>query len=257
MLSVVLFLALAAPADDALAVFKAHCISCHGSQLARPKGKFGYVTDLEKIKADPKLLAKLAKLVAEGDMPPEGEEPLTDAELKAVKAWVEEGPVKNGTQPAGPIGSDLALRTPFWEWAGRFHVLIVHFPVALSVMAALVELWACRWWKPWFEMVQPKTLSSFCLFAAAVFSVPAVALGWLHAAYGSGSAQPAVLFWHRVAGTLAALLLVFTTVLSEMDVWWGKRAVFTRVMIFLSALVVGLAGHFGGMLTHGADFLEW
>ncbi len=240
MTAAVLFLALAAPADDALAVFKSRCASCHNAKKA--KGKFGFVTDLDRIKADPKLLKKLGRLVADGDMPPEGEEPLTDAQKAAVRAWVEGG----GQAQGGP--------TPL-ETLGRLHVVLVHFPVALAVMAAVAECWVVlgparrRWW--------PNQAVTFCLAFGTLAALPAWTLGFVHAGYGNGAAYPALLRWHFWLGAVGSLALGVTYCMDGYDVAWGRRHKATRVMIFASAALVGLAGHFGGLLTHGADFLGW
>ena len=31
----------------------------------------------------------------------------------------------------------------------------------------------------------------------------------------------------------------------------------TRVLLFVGALMIGLTGHFGGILVHGQDFFDW
>src|SRR5262249_37890097 len=37
-------------------IFSAKCSQCHGPNLVKPKGKFGYVQDLERMAANPKIL---------------------------------------------------------------------------------------------------------------------------------------------------------------------------------------------------------
>jgi len=266
MLSAVLFLALATPADDALATFKAHCAGCHSPQAKKIKGKFSDVLDLPKIAADPKRLKKLATLVAEGDMPPEGEPPLSDAELKSVAAWVKSVAPESGNG----VGAVSGATAPpsFLEWLGRFHILVLHFPLALVCIAGIREGWSMwlGWsagWRgrkdrpPWQEPTTPSHDVQFCIVLAALFSIPTALLGWIHASAGNGVSQPGLLGWHRWLGTAAAVVLVLTAYLVEMDAWWGQRSLWTRVMVFVSAAVVGAAGHFGGLLVHGADFLEW
>src|SRR4051794_24328929 len=39
---------------DVRGIFEAKCLDCHGPELARPKGKFGYVLDLKRLAANPK-----------------------------------------------------------------------------------------------------------------------------------------------------------------------------------------------------------
>jgi hypothetical protein len=44
--------------------------------------------------------------------------------------------------------------------------------------------------------------------------------------------------------------------LSERDARHGVRRLRTRLVVFAAALVVGLAGHWGGLLAHGKDFFD-
>src|SRR5262249_55106844 len=66
------------PARQVRAVFAAKCAACHGPQLARPKGRFGYVLDLGRVAANPELVvpgspgeSELWELIRRGEMPPE------------------------------------------------------------------------------------------------------------------------------------------------------------------------------------------
>ena len=83
------------------------------------------------------------------------------------------------------------------------------------------------------------------------------ALGWLHALNGYGASMPQILILHRWFGTAVGLWVVATAVFSERDAYRGVRSQPTRVLLFAAALLIGLTGHFGGMLTHGEDFFAW
>jgi hypothetical protein len=82
-------------------------------------------------------------------------------------------------------------------------------------------------------------------------------LGWLLAGGRYGAGSPRLLALHRWVGTAAALLAVGIAVLSEADARSGKRRRPFRILLFLGALVVGIAGHLGGTLVHGEDFFDW
>src|SRR6476659_1144345 len=43
-------------AAEATRVFKTCCATCHGPELAKPKGRFGYVLDLERIASNPEMV---------------------------------------------------------------------------------------------------------------------------------------------------------------------------------------------------------
>src|SRR6516165_5425093 len=65
-------------AEKVQKVFRAKCNQCHGSHLAKPKGKFGYILDLGRVASNPKIVvpgkpgeSTLWELVSGDEMPPE------------------------------------------------------------------------------------------------------------------------------------------------------------------------------------------
>ena len=81
-------------------IFAVKCVQCHSASLPRPKGKFGYVLDLPRIAANPRLVvpsdaahSKLWQKIEEGDMPPDDAKagPLSDAQKLTIRAWIEAG----------------------------------------------------------------------------------------------------------------------------------------------------------------------
>src|SRR3954466_5869672 len=81
-------------------IFEAKCLDCHGPELPRPKGKFGYVLDLQRMADNPDYVVRgnpdkseLYKLVANDEMPGEDANvpPLTKDEKEIVRRWVELG----------------------------------------------------------------------------------------------------------------------------------------------------------------------
>lgn len=88
------------PADEARATFKAKCAGCHGPDLAKPRGRFGYVLDLGKIAANPEMVvpgrpeeSELWALVEHDEMPPEDspQGPLTPAQKETIRNWIAAG----------------------------------------------------------------------------------------------------------------------------------------------------------------------
>src|SRR5689334_13838133 len=76
-------------AADVRAVFAAKCAACHGPDLSRPKGRFGYVTELARVAANREMVvpgapdeSELWELVRRDEMPPAESPagPLTSAE---------------------------------------------------------------------------------------------------------------------------------------------------------------------------------
>jgi mono/diheme cytochrome c family protein len=81
-------------------IFSAKCTECHGSDIPRPKGKFGYVLDLERLAGNAHLVvpfkpdeSKLWQLVRDEEMPPESARAgsLTKEQKEVIRKWIEAG----------------------------------------------------------------------------------------------------------------------------------------------------------------------
>jgi uncharacterized membrane protein len=150
--------------------------------------------------------------------------------------------------PAEPL-----LLEHFLCWLGRFHVVIIHFPIALLTAAALAELLAARRLSR-----RPEPMVRSCVLLGAGSAVVAVVLGWLHAdvgGFGGASAEGVVL--HRWLGTVAGAWTVVMALLSERESRRGQRTLVFRSLLWSGALVVTAAGHTGGLLVHGDRFFDW
>lgn len=268
----------AALAAEALAAFEAKCTQCHGPQLERPKGRFGFVTDLTRLAADPDFIVPgqpqdsyLWTQIADGQMPPAKARngPLTTPQRDAILAWIKAGaptppttvvsgagptgaPVSSGPSQERASGRRAAEGTPpalrALEFVGRFHVLVIHFPIALLIAAAAGEIWAAA-----KKQRAPLIVVRFCLTLGTAAAVVAGGLGWLHSLDRWG--EPWTFLWlHRWIGTGVAVIAPPVAWLSERDARRGVRTGATRVAIIIAATLVAAAGHFGGMLTYGADF---
>jgi hypothetical protein len=251
-------------------IFADKCLPCHSSRSRSPRGDFGYVLDLPRVAAEPKYVVRskpddsyLWKLVRDDKMPPPDDPPLTKDEKELVRAWIAEGspapppadllalePVSGGSQKS--LVADIPFWTHLFLWLGRFHIAMIHFPIALVLAAAAADLWF--WWIG-TKCIHPAV--RFCILLAAPVTAVAAALGWLLAWGGFGSAMPLTLFFHELFGTLAALWLVVVAIGSEVDVRRGTRSWLARLSLLAGAVVIGFAGHLGGTLVHGEAFYNW
>ncbi len=256
-------------ADAARAVFTAKCSQCHGPELKHPKASFGFITDLPRLAANPDYvvpgrpeLSDLWKKIADGDMPPDGARagPLTDDERTAIHDWIASLPAAAPKAPSPAAGEEVGQGATRPEGAstlrrlttllGRTHVIILHFPIALILTAAGAEALALARSRPTDPITRP------CLTLGAVSAVAAAALGWVHALDGFPgpfSNPTLIVSLHRWLGTAAAALAVLTVILSARPP--HRRA--ARLSLFALALLTAAAAHFGGLLTHGADFLSF
>ena len=133
---------------------------------------------------------------------------------------------------------------------GRFHPLLVHFPIALVLIAAVAELVSLTTQFPEWHMVAVANIR-----AGAAFAVASAGAGWILASSRIVEASPA-LEGHRWLGLMAALAAV-TAALATGEIDRPLRRLWLyRIALFSAAGLVGVAGHFGAMLVWGADFLR-
>lgn len=146
--------------------------------------------------------------------------------------------------------------TTWWGWVllGRFHVLVVHFPIALIILIGLIEAW--RWWQR--DESHNALLLPLSLLTA-VSAVIAAGMGWLQAASMAPAGTAAeLLLIHRWTGTVTAGVAVVIA----MTRWRLERAPSTRfTMVHRGGVAVGVSlvaitGHVGGLLVHGEDYLS-
>lgn len=136
---------------------------------------------------------------------------------------------------------------------GRFHPLLVHLPIGILLIAALLELVTrLQWWGTFNKAV------TALLFVGA-WSAILAAIAGLYLAQGGGY-DPPTLLWHKRLGVVIAILASATY---PLKVWTNStvrpptKALKRGYAGSVAALVFGiaLAGHFGGELTHGDGYL--
>lgn len=122
---------------------------------------------------------------------------------------------------------------------GKLHLLFLHLPIGLLMPTCLLALWSH--WKreqQWIPILQLAVTTTSLLALFTAFS------GWWLAAAGTYPSD--TLFWHRWLGIATALASIVAYLLRT------TRWLF--VSIYATTLLLLLAGHYGGSLTHGDDF---
>src|SRR5580658_6906698 len=86
--------------DKVRAIFAIKCADCHGPELTKPKGRFGYVLDLHRIAENPEMViplrpdeSELWVLIERNEMPP-NDSPhgsLTQQQKEVIRAWIAAG----------------------------------------------------------------------------------------------------------------------------------------------------------------------
>jgi uncharacterized membrane protein len=254
-------------------IFEAKCLDCHGPELPRPKGKFGYVLDLRRVAENPDYVirgkpdeSELYRLVFHDEMPGEDANvpALTAQEKDIVKRWIEIGapgdlPSAKERETAASTADSARPAEPFWRrvfrWLGKFHPLTTHFPVALMFVAVFAETIA------WYTRQESWLLTvRFLVVLAALSGLGAAGLGWVDAYFSSYNKAPgALLWWHRWLGTgtclwafvCAGLILVGDSAEGSLN-----RRRFRGALIAGAALVA-VSGFLGSALIYGLDHYSW
>jgi uncharacterized membrane protein len=134
---------------------------------------------------------------------------------------------------------------------GKFHPLLVHFPIALVLAAAAAELVVIATARKAWRQV---AVANIC--AAAAIGIVTAITGWLFASSPSVDVTPS-LEWHRwlgIAGAVGAIGAALVS--SRLHVSTRRSAFAYRFLLFVTALLVAITGHLGGTLVWGAGFLR-
>ncbi|MFN9126263.1 MAG: c-type cytochrome domain-containing protein [bacterium] len=155
-------------------------------------------------------------------------------------------------QVLGEAGPDLSRA------AGRLHPLIVHFPIALALVAVGAE-----WWRSVTRQQGLSPLTRPLLWLAAASAVFATASGWLNAGHEYDGESSQALELHRWIGTGTAVGLIcvawwcqaLTAILARPSAEALAQLGAFRWVALVGAIAVGVTGHLGGELVHGSGYL--
>ena len=132
----------------------------------------------------------------------------------------------------------FAWLSPF---IGRFHPLFVHLPIGVLMIAYIMELVGRRS----KGKAHLKKAVPFVLGIGAISAVFAAVSGYLISQSGEYAAD--AVFWHQWMGIGTAVLATITYLM--------RRGKYFFLVFTLTQVAVIIAGHLGGQLTHGSDYL--
>jgi uncharacterized membrane protein len=124
---------------------------------------------------------------------------------------------------------------------GRFHPLLVHLPIGFLMIAYIMEIMG-RTGKSRDHL---KKAVPLVLGIGAISALFAAGTGYLLSQSGEYSADS--VYWHQWTGIGTAVLATTTYLL--------RRGKYYIIVFTLTQVAVIIAGHLGGQLTHGSDYL--
>jgi uncharacterized membrane protein len=144
-----------------------------------------------------------------------------------------------------------AMRTTKMLLIGKLHPLVLHFPIGLVLAAATAELLAILTGRESWRAIGIANLRA----GAAMAGLTAVA-GW--ALTSAPFIEPSPLLeWHRWIGVAGATAAIGGAALSVRLGAQSKPRLFVyRATLLGAAALIGIAGHLGGTLVWGVDFLH-
>ena len=201
-------------------------------------------------------LALLERWIAAGaplpaDVPEEAETPAAGGNQDTAAPPEElpgaEAPVNGATaapaqvpeQTPPPVSARHRGARDWLSFAGRWHVLVLHFPVVLIVLASLGAL----------RRGLPGPLTRLHLDLAVPMSIVTAATGWILAESTSGDLE-----LHRWLGVATAVLTAATAVAVRRAS--EERSGPWRLLLVVTLFLMLSAAHGGGELVHGEDWLR-
>ena len=139
---------------------------------------------------------------------------------------------------------------------GKLHVLLVHFPIALALSAALADFLFVVTRKDYFRIC-----GLYCLVLAAIAIIPTAFTGDQLLDMEQSKLTPeylSIAHTHRNLAVISVVLVITAAIIriagkNHLKKW--LLAAYT-VLIILIFGFISATGHFGGMLTHGKDYLS-
>jgi uncharacterized membrane protein len=142
--------------------------------------------------------------------------------------------------------------TGWQDWLGRLHPGLVHFPIALIVVALAAEVCCIASREGRFA-----DTARFLVNIAAWVSIPVAATGFLRAgSMTMDAAQHHVFTIHRIFGIATPVLAFLCAGLAagvrrSGQIW---ELMFYRVVLVITAVSAVVAGLYGGEMVYGAGF---
>jgi predicted CXXCH cytochrome family protein len=127
----------------------------------------------------------------------------------------------------------------FVQWIGHWHPLILHFPIVL-ILVTILQHWRKDEHFEWYLGI-----TSLLTFLTAI-------TGFLLSL--EGDAKGNLILAHQWQGIGTAYLM---GIWYWLDQWKPVRAFFPVLLQGVLIVLIVITGHFGGMVTHGKDFLTF
>ena len=140
-----------------------------------------------------------------------------------------------------------------WIWIlkliGRLHPLVVHFPIALLVVALFLEGLTLKGKRPGL-----REGINWMVYLGAFFALLSAGFGWFLRVYDDYSGD--LVMNHQNLGIITAVFAISAAFLLFKNSLKPKSNYLTyRIVLLITVIFVAVTGHLGANLTHGEDYL--
>lgn len=144
---------------------------------------------------------------------------------------------------------ESGLVIPVWlQPFGRMHAMILHFPIVVLLIALTLEFFHTRVSRDARRFYGDLTRDF--LFAGVILSAITVIMGIFLAREDAYDQQ--ILWWHKWSGSAVFFLSSFIYMCRDLS-WF--RVSYAKAGAIATAVTLLVAGHFGGAITHGENFI--
>lgn len=149
---------------------------------------------------------------------------------------------------AGPAFADAGNLPPVLGFVGRFHLLFLHFPLAVLFAVLFIELLL----RKSVPADKRREVTGLLLLIGALGAVVASATGLLYAADEDWRGHTATMLMQHRAGGIVTTILAVATLVSFRKPSWSKAYL---PLLVVATIAVAATGHRGGDLVHGEGYI--
>ena len=141
----------------------------------------------------------------------------------------------------------IFLEADIFQFFGRFHSMLVHLPIGFIILAVFFELISLK------KKADLHLAIIYAFLIGASFGVISIVLGLMLASGGGYNEDTLNLHkWTGIVMTTLTFLLYFIK-RNKNEIVWKKKCY--PIVVSLVMILLFIAGHNGGNLTHGSSYL--
>lgn len=144
----------------------------------------------------------------------------------------------------------LLLTTDWTLFIGRFHPILVHFPIGFLLLGLLLD-WARRAGK----IDLSENALTFIYWVSAIGATIACIAGYLLSLNGGYEEELLSSHMWRGIGVAMFAWLLWAVSAQILDRWFSFAPLLRTPLLWFSVVLVFSTGHLGGALTYGEDYL--